>query len=422
MLNLKKWKQLVGNAAVAVNVAQKRSFLWQEWNELQEKDADGNPRGPLPYTDEALAAFHRAECYFPDDVNICHHLAIGHHARAWDYELRRHPGAPGEWEKALGYWRGIGASGEFWRRMKEKLLIVDPQADTSYIDALRKDMLENLLDIHVDFVRHYFEGGEPARANVHVDIVRRAQIPPAVKKRLTEKLFKSMTASVSESLDKQAFDSALAPVEQFLSLFENYLPALRRHAEICHAWLSRLSYADDWDAIIRLSQHAMPPARRLTQNVDLPGQPLAIDALEEMAVAFVTRGNDRGNGFLTKIQNSFSDQNYDLAMSSYNFAMDWINLIFFCRPNRNSDSAVISISCSVLNNQSCCQMEKAGAFIQSNIGLTDKIKNAIPLIRSAVDLIESALRMRPEDRTLINNHAAFQDILNQLTNQLTSFG
>ncbi|HUU59591.1 MAG TPA: hypothetical protein VMZ50_08610, partial [Phycisphaerae bacterium] len=249
-------QSMIDEARAVVGNAIRSMPAVRGWEALQERDAEGNPRGPLPYTPRALAEFTTAHEQDPDDLGIVHDLAICHHARAWDLELQNSPQAGRAWVCALGYWYTLAASKEFWEGLKAKLQACDPEADPATLDPLRDNLLENLLDIHVDFIRHYCELNAVDRATQHVQIVHRARIRPAVRKRLVERVFEAMTASVPESRAQQAHDSALTVVERFLKLFPDTISALRLHAELCEEWLETMSFRDDWQKILDLGDRA----------------------------------------------------------------------------------------------------------------------------------------------------------------------
>src|ERR1044071_9388014 len=90
-------EELIGDARSTVREAVGRAGLAKAWNALLERDAEGTVRGALPYTDQAIESFAEAHRRNPDDIGIVHHLAIAHHARAWDMELQGDPNAESEW-------------------------------------------------------------------------------------------------------------------------------------------------------------------------------------------------------------------------------------------------------------------------------------------------------------------------------------
>src|SRR5262245_32920541 len=142
---------LLREGVAAVREAIVRSRRSRAWEALQERDAEGNVHGLRPYTTEALDLFRAAHEHDPEDAGLVHHLAIAHHARAWDRELQGDPRAPEDWAEALRYWRILAASGAFWEGLRAQLAACAPGADPQWLAGARRDVLGHLLDIHVDF-------------------------------------------------------------------------------------------------------------------------------------------------------------------------------------------------------------------------------------------------------------------------------
>ena len=286
---------LLRGANAAVAEAQHHSCRVRAWELLQERDPDGNAKGPLPYTDAAIGEFEEAHRRDPANAGIVHHLAIAHHARAWDLELQGDPRAEAEWQCALDYWRTVGASVEFWAALEAKVCQVDSKADPAIVHGTRRDLLENLLDVHVDFIRYYCELDRPERAMAHVNIVNQALIPPAVKKRLVDKVYGAMTGSVAEANAQGERDSALTILERFLQIYPGHVGALRSYATICGQAVAALSYRDDWDALSVLIERADAHAERLALDEALPSESLAEVALRELVDEVVLRAKERAN-------------------------------------------------------------------------------------------------------------------------------
>jgi len=404
---------LVRESLLAVRELATRSHLAKAWEMLQERDREGNPKGPLPYTDEALEEFRLAHEAYPQDLGIIHHLAIGHHARAWDRELAGAPGAFDDWKRALGYWHML-AAGDFWSGLKQKLKAIDPQADAAVIDEARRNLDEDLLNVHVDFVRYYCELGRGERAAAHVEIVRRATIPPAVKMRLIERVYAAMTGSVAEAVGLGAYESALAPIEQFLGLFPEaaYLPALRRHAEICKAWLSRLSHKDNWDEILELAGRAEGPVTALSEHGDLPSQPLAKLAVDELTGEMARRGCDRGRAGLAALQaGTGGSHERDAAHEGFEFAIKWAKIGYEWG---RTDSAVRQALPLALHDRGYCSYIGANEVMESDVDSRTKYASAAKLLGAAVAYLEEALACRPDDETIASNLKTLRDEYSRL--------
>lgn len=387
-------QEIIRRSRAAVEEAMGRMALSRAWEQLQERDAEGDPKGPLPYTEAALKELAAAHAHDPEDIGVVHHLAIAHHARAWDLELAGDARAAREWERALGCWRIIAAASEFWDRLERKYRECDPEAAASPVAALRRDLLEDLLDVHVDFIRRYSESQTPDRANAHLEIVRRASIPPAVRRRLTDKVFDAMTGSVPEAKATRNFESALTLIERFLALFPDHLPALRMHAEISEERISGLSYKDDWDEIVGCEQCARPHAERLAAHPGLASDPLARRALEELAVGVGKRSNDRAFAALTSADRV-------TAREAAEVGIWWGRL---AGPGCPEDTPLRNLYAICLYRWVGC-LDREAAEVRRDRDVDERTQRAasIRLYRQAIAGLEEALAARPPSRELVQH-------------------
>lgn len=285
--------KLLRRALAVLRDAQARAGIARGWGLLQERDSEGNPRGPHAYTEAALAAFEAAQRADPEDFGVLHHLAIARHARAWDLELADDPRAPAEWSHALDLWSRLAASGGFWSELEKRLEACAAGHDSSFLDRQRRHLIEDLLEVHVGFVRHHSEQGRPERAAIHFRIVDAARIAPAAKKRLLEKVFDEMTATVPQAVERGEFEGALSAIERFLDLLPHHLSALRTHAEIAAAWIDKMSYQEQWEKIRKAADRALPPASALGGHQELGRDPLARIAAEALIYLVIDKTDDR---------------------------------------------------------------------------------------------------------------------------------
>jgi tetratricopeptide (TPR) repeat protein len=414
-------RELVREARAVTREALARSHAARGWEALQERNAEGQAQGALPYTEAALAEFAAAHRRDPDDINITHHLAIAHHARAWDWELQGDARAAAEWELALGHWRTIVAAGEFWAGLKSKMLACDPNADTTVLDEARRDLLEHLLEVHVEFVRHYCGNEEPQRATAHVGIVQRARIPPAVKKRLVGKVYEAMTGTVPDAKAAGDFDNALTVLERFLALFPDYLPALRQYIEVARAWGATMSFQTDWDGIERLSERINPekdgsegaqdksPVERLAAHPDLGSEPLARSELESLTFEFAALGYHRGGSYLADAQTKgLSVTDREEAAAAFDFALEWGTL---GDQFSSTGSQMKQLLALAHQGRGWCLYAEAQDVLQTGYIYQSGLSTATRLYNEAIAEIEEAIRLAPDDEQ-------FQEILKQLRDEM----
>ena len=384
--------ELVHEGLLALQDAGSRMHLHRAWKLLQDHDADGDEIGPLPYTAPALAELELARARDSEDIGIVHHLAIAHHARAWDLELAGDPRAAGEWERALGYWRTISASSEFWADLQQKFAECDSEAQESPVPDLRRNMLENLLDVHVDFVRRYSENESYDRANLHIEIVRRATIPPATKRRLVAKLFDAMTASVPDAKAARDFDSALTLIERFLALFPDHVPALRMHAEISRELAASLSFKDQWPQIVGAADRAEPFATTLAAHPARDEDPLASSAFQDLAFTVACRANDRGGAH-------FAGEQWEEARTAIDLGIRWGRLAL---PYAPAESALRNVLAGMLLGRAAC-LHAEFMQLANDEGVEPRIviRLAMKRLRDGISDLEEAVRARATDSALI---------------------
>lgn len=414
----REMQELIQDARVAVQEASARSRLSKAWNLLQERDVQGNALWALPYTDEALAEFEAAHAREPDDVGIVHHLAIAHHARAWDLELSRAARAADEWKLALDYWQTLSASDDFRNGLEAKLLTCDPNTDPAALAEVLNDLPGKLLDVHIAFVSHYSELGEEARALSHIELVQQANLKTEVKERFIEKVFEAQTGSIAEAKANQAYASALTTVERFLQLFPDHLAALRIYIEVCTEWLNKaLSYKDDaqWEEALRVAANAQPFARRLASHQKIKDEPLAMTALEALAVEMAYKASDRGEMYFADIQTKpLTFDQREGARIAFALAVEW------CRVGKQhcpQGSPVNSLMAFSLYYHALTIAIEAKEVLDAGLDLKSELPAAIRLYRQAMKELEEALTITPDAEYIKESHRRRREDLVELESQ-----
>jgi tetratricopeptide (TPR) repeat protein len=99
------------------------------------------------YNEEALKLWTQALEADPDDMDTLHHLAICHHACAIDLEGSANPGTSDtHWEAALGLWKRIWQSEQFWERFAEKNL--KEKEGKAHAVSAREQLQRQLFSLH----------------------------------------------------------------------------------------------------------------------------------------------------------------------------------------------------------------------------------------------------------------------------------
>ncbi|MFO1432372.1 MAG: hypothetical protein U1F76_19880 [Candidatus Competibacteraceae bacterium] len=256
--------------AGVLQTVQQGSQRWQGWRRLQLVD-EHEVAHIAPYTSTALATLEQAYALNENDGDLIHHLAIAYHAMAWDMEIDRPEQAAEIWEQALFYWRKLQACEPFWQKLYTRGALLSPAFDKTVIEEIRSNLIQFLLEIHVEFIRYYFDVKRYDQASWHVRIIQRARIPLAARKRLAELVYESTTSTVPVLMAEGHFSDALSTLDIFLDLFPSHPTALKNYLEIGIQWLKQLSPLNRWQEILNLDKRVLPKwdkLYKLTASVD----------------------------------------------------------------------------------------------------------------------------------------------------------
>jgi tetratricopeptide (TPR) repeat protein len=266
----------------ALESAKRRSQKWLAWRKLNIKNECGVTT-VIPHSPEAIATMESALDFDENDGDIIHHLAIAYHAWAWDLEISEPDKALPVWKKALYYWRKLQACGAFWRDLCAKGESLGETFEKSQIEEFRKNLMRSLLEIHVNFIRHYYELNKADLASRHINLIKQAQISPADRKHFEILVYEAMTSTVPKVVGEGHFMEALSTLDHFLDLFPAYPPALRNYLEITKQWVEQMSPSSQWEEILKLDKQVLPKWDTLNTSEHLHRYPLANNALSDLA-------------------------------------------------------------------------------------------------------------------------------------------
>lgn len=320
-----KIKALARRGLVYARQAKQKSDWCRVLDLFHEKDADGNRLGLLPYTATGVRALEQRLARDPEDHEALRHLAIARHCHAWDLELANDPNAATEWMQALDCWRKIATNRDFWEARKTRFLAcVGQSGDTRWLEVLRRDMLDQLLDIHAEFICYYSEMGVPQRAAVHVNLVKRAKIPPVSRNRLLTKVMGVMTATVPDTRQRKNYGAALESVDRFLTMFPDFQPALRLIMEVCEEWLGTLSYQNDWPVILEIAGRCRGHAARFTGCQAAGDELLGKVALSSLGMHFCRMAVKKGLPYVRFIDGEGpAGLTQEEACATFSFGIEW---------------------------------------------------------------------------------------------------
>jgi hypothetical protein len=204
----------------------------------------------------------------------------------------------------------------------------------------------------------------------------------------------------------------LDTLERFLTLFPDYLPALRRHAELICARAKALSYRDDWDELTGLGQRAERFATALAEHDGLAADPLARTALEAETAELAHKALDRASSFKLDTPGPIPVRDRDAGCAALDFGLTWGRLGY---PTSPSGSRVRSIF-------GYCAAFRAYAFRdaavevgqRSDVNRRDKTNTQVGLLRKATALLEEACTASPDAGDIAEFRAKCHDELAEL--------
>ena len=180
-----------------------------------------------PYADEAFRIWEDTLGRFPQDLQTVHHLAIMHHARAFDLEQSEDSTrADADWKRALELWYRLWSEDGFWEELARR---VDPDLQNPFPEV-RLKLPEQLLQVHFDIA--FDQQTANHRARQHVKIALDSPFPHEAKDRVRLRAYERLTGGLppavwnAGTIDRQTLDPALQAVAGYLSLDEMFQPAL----------------------------------------------------------------------------------------------------------------------------------------------------------------------------------------------------
>lgn len=409
----RKINYLVKEGLATVRALKWHQHLSKAWDLLQEYNDDGDAIGPLPYTEETLDVYLETQKIRSDDHRVIHHLAICCHARAWDAEIAGDDHALDHWRRAIKYWRMLQGNRFFWESLEQKMRQCDPQVNSQCIAQIRKNLMENLLDIHVGFVRYYCEINQSDRALAHVRLVKGAQIPPGLQRGMVDKIFQAMTGHIEKMIsDQQHYSTSLNNVEQFLSLYPDYMPALRLYVELSIVYISRLSYERDWHAIVILTENTFEKTNALAHTANLDRYPLARTACVEYCTEVVRRCYNRANSIpVEELREAVGSIRFDDTLDTYDLVVKWARIGYRHSATGSFLRQVLPWSLRI----HACYLAHYADYVQANSDDGSDVLTTIrDMLKQAAENLKEAITFEPDDSELKSSLAAVNERIHDL--------
>jgi tetratricopeptide (TPR) repeat protein len=182
----------------------------------------------LPYASQAIEIWTDRLTRSPDDWRTRHHLAIAHHARAFDLEDSDDPqAADPDWRRALELWYGLWRDDAFWRDLASRLETTSADSVSALRERWPLDMLRVHLAIGLD------ETTKNYRRRAQIRLLLGSPFPATIADQVRMEGFEQVTAHMpaaawdSSSYDPEAIRVGLQAVMRYIELDESFLPALK---------------------------------------------------------------------------------------------------------------------------------------------------------------------------------------------------
>ncbi|ORT53638.1 hypothetical protein [Streptomyces sp. CB03238] len=190
-----------------------------------------------PWTPTAIRLWEQED---GDDIEVVHHLAIAHHACAYDLEAAGDDAAFGHFEKALRHWAQLYGEPEFWRRMHERLdeAMGVPVPDEIVAEA-RTRLPYNLLEPHLTLAAR-LRLTDPGRARRHVRLVTGSAFPDAIVAEARDRLVRDLLDGVPAAVAEGRFAETIDVLESWLLLDPDNHGLLRALLFTSRSWIERL--------------------------------------------------------------------------------------------------------------------------------------------------------------------------------------
>lgn len=270
----------------AVAEARQRADVVHAWGLLRERRSDGRKGSALPYTEPAIQAFEALRAASPEDPSVLHHLAIAYHARAWDLDLQDDVRAKEAWLRSLACWSALINVDAWWDLLKAKLAVTHPQSDPELVTEVRRDLKDQLVGVHKDFIVFYWRQAAHVRSRTHKEITVGAF--PDKRSSLEERLLEAISTDVAAAVAAGGYATAIEVIENFLQLYPDNVRALAELVRTSARWFEAIRTEGGYEKGFSLDRRARVHGLRLVRSLRRLGSSrgaLAVNAdLETLAL------------------------------------------------------------------------------------------------------------------------------------------
>ncbi|MGO9208099.1 MAG: hypothetical protein ACLQBX_18305, partial [Candidatus Limnocylindrales bacterium] len=168
-----------------------------------------------PYTEGAQQVWEQASGADPWRT---HHLAILHHARAYDLEADASDAAFYHWEQALARWAELYRDDDFWARMHQQLTDhMGVPVDEGIVEAVRARLPRDLLTPHISLANSYRLTNQ-ARARAHMSLVTQSEFPGEIVADVREGFVREVLTAVPQAVQEGRFTEMINTLASWLEI------------------------------------------------------------------------------------------------------------------------------------------------------------------------------------------------------------
>lgn len=168
-----------------------------------------------PWTEKAETIWAKAS---GSDPWRDHHLAVSHHAKAYDLEMAGSPEAFRHWAAALQYWSAVHADDGFWVRMARHLgEHMGAEIAPDVVARVRARLPRELLEPHRDLIAAY-QASDPERARSHMRVVKSAPFDPGMIDGIRLQFVDEVVATVPDAVETADFEAMIADLRGWLHI------------------------------------------------------------------------------------------------------------------------------------------------------------------------------------------------------------
>jgi hypothetical protein len=266
--------------------AELRASLTTSLNPDQQAYAALVKDGELhPWTEQAEAIWARAS---GSDPWRDHHMAILHHAKAYDLEMAGSPEAFQHWTAALRLWSAVHADDAFWGRMARHLSErMGTEIAPGVIDGVWARLPRELLEPHRDLIAAY-QASNPERARSHMLIMTSAPFDPDVIDGIRLQFTEEVLAVVPDAVMTADFEKMIASLRGWQHVDADNAHLLRSLLYVYRKFNEQVWDADD--GLTRVSGN-LAAAQQILQTIGVsPPDPAHVAGYVDRLKALRPRG------------------------------------------------------------------------------------------------------------------------------------